>query len=261
MSIEIKNLSFSYEKDQQVLHDVNFNISDGKMVCLLGPNGVGKSTLFKVILRLLRCYDGEVKIDGTTTNNLSVSQMAKRIAYIPQSYRPTFNYSVFDMVLMGTTAGLKLLSSPGRKQREATYEALEKMGISHLRNRGFARISGGERQLALIARALVQDTKVLIMDEPTANLDYGNSIRVLEQIKELANSGYTILQATHQPDQAFLFADEVLALKDGTILGQGTPKDIINSDLIKSLYGVDVDVQSLYDDALRVCVPVSAVKE
>lgn len=261
MSLEIKDLSFSYESDQPVLKNINVKIGDGRMVCILGPNGTGKSTLFKVILRLLRCYEGEVKIDGRSTDDLSVSQMAHKIAYIPQSYRPTFNYSVFDMVLMGTTAGLKTFGSPGRKEKESVKAAMEKMGISHLAGRGFARISGGERQLALIARALVQDTKVLIMDEPTANLDYGNTIKVLEQIKELACSGYTVLQATHQPDQAFLFADEVLALKDGTILGQGAPKDIINTDFIKQLYGVDTDVQSLYDDKLRVCVPVSALRK
>ena len=261
MSIEVKNLNFSYSPEQQVLHDVNFLIEDGQMVCLLGPNGVGKSTLFRVILRLLRCNDGDITIDGVSNRKLSITEMARRIAYIPQSYTPTFNYSVFDMILMGTTAGLSTFRSPGKKQREMVEEAMEKMGITHLMNRGFSRISGGERQLALIARGLAQGTKALIMDEPTANLDYGNSIRVLEQIRSLAESGYTVLQATHQPDHTFLFADKVLALKDGTIVGEGSPKELIDQDFIENLYGVKVDVQSLYDDRLRVCIPVSALKE
>lgn len=261
MSLTVRNVCFSYDRSRQVLKDVNFHIDDGKMVCLLGPNGVGKSTLFKVILRLLTGYEGEVQINEQGTGGLSIREMAQLIAYIPQSHTPTFNYTVFDMVLMGTTAGLSTLSSPGQRQKELVEEALERLGISHLKNRGFANISGGERQLALIARALVQETKVLIMDEPTANLDYGNATRVLEQIRHLAGRGYTILQATHQPDHAFLFADEVLALKDGTVIEQGKPNEIITSEFVEKLYGVKVDVQSLYEDRFRVCVPVAALRE
>ncbi|MDD5987568.1 MAG: ABC transporter ATP-binding protein [Eubacteriales bacterium] len=261
MSLSVSHLSFSYEEDHPVLSDLSFTIGDGRMVCLLGPNGAGKSTLFKTILRLLPNYEGEIFLDGVSTRGLSIAQMAHRIAYIPQSGAPTFNYTMFEMVLMGTTAGLSRLSSPGERQREMVKEAMQRLGIWHLADRGFARVSGGERQLALIARALVQETRVLIMDEPTANLDYGNAIRVLEQIRQLAGSGYTILQATHQPDQAFLFADEVLALKDGRILAQGSPREVIDSRLIETLYGVHVAVERLYDDRLRVLVPVSALRD
>ena len=261
MSLSVSHLSFSYEEDHPVLSDLSFTIGDGRMVCLLGPNGAGKGTLFKTILRLLPNYEGEIFLDGVSTRGLSIAQMAHRIAYIPQSGAPTFNYTMFEMVLMGTTAGLSRLSSPGERQREMVKEAMQRLGIWHLADRGFARVSGGERQLALIARALVQETRVLIMDEPTANLDYGNAIRVLEQIRQLAGSGYTILQATHQPDQAFLFADEVLALKDGRILAQGSPREVIDSRLIETLYGVHVAVERLYDDRLRVLVPVSALRD
>ena len=260
MSLEARHVKFSYVKDRPVLKDVTFRIEDGQMVCLLGANGIGKSTLFKTILRILPDYEGEILINDKSTSNLSVLEMAKLIAYIPQSSPPTFNYSVSDMVLMGTTAGMSPLSSPGKRQRELAESAMERLGIGYLKDRGFAQISGGERQLALIARALAQETSVLIMDEPTANLDYGNATRVLEQIKQLAGKGYTILQATHQPDQAFLFADEVISLKDGEIMAQGTPKETITEDFIEDLYGVHVEVQSLYDDKVRVCVPVTALR-
>ncbi len=260
MSLDVSHVSFAYTPGLPVLRDVSFHIDDGRMVCLLGANGIGKSTLFKVILRLLPKYGGQVKINGRSTSDLSVADMARLIAYIPQSYPPTFNYSVFDMVLMGTTAGLSALGSPGKRQRKIAEESMDRLGIVHLKDRGFAEISGGERQLALIARALAQETKVLIMDEPTANLDYGNATRVLEQIRQLAGKGYTILQATHQPDQAFLFADEVLSLKDGVVLAHGSPKETITEDFIKSLYGVHVEVKSLYDDRIRVCVPVTAIR-
>ena len=260
MSIDAQHLAFSYTAHRQVLKDVNFHIDDGKMVCLLGANGIGKSTLFKTILRILPNYKGEIWINGRSTNEMSISDMAKLIAYIPQSYPPTFNYSVLDMVLMGTTAGLSFFGSPGKRQREVALQSMERLGIEHLKDRGFAEISGGERQLALIARALAQETKVLLMDEPTANLDYGNATMVLEQIRQLAGKGYTILQATHQPDQAFLFADEVLSLKDGVILAHGTPKETITEEFIETLYGVHVEIQSLYNDKLRVCVPVTAIR-
>lgn len=260
MSVRVIDLSFSYGS-REILHNISFDIKKRNLVCLLGPNGVGKSTLFRNILGILSGYKGTILVNEQNTAGLSIEQMAKLIAYIPQSHETTFNFSVFDMVLMGTTSQTSLISIPGKKQRELVETALERLGIGHLKNRGFAQISGGERQLTLIARALVQQTKVLIMDEPTANLDYGNQIRVLEQVKSLTDDGYTIIQATHQPDQAFLFADEVLALKDGKILAQGSPKEIITTDFINTLYDVTVDVQSLYDDQMRVCVPVTALRK
>lgn len=259
MSLEVSNLNFSYGQ-RQILFDVSFSIEDGNLLCLLGPNGVGKSTLFKTILGILPNYTGDIVIDGQNTKNLSREKMARYIAYIPQSNAPTFNYSVFDMVLMGTNARLGAFGKPGLKEREQVEENLEKMGIAHLRNSGFAKISGGERQLALIARALVQDAKVMIMDEPTANLDYGNQIRVLEQVKKLAEEGCTIIQATHQPDQAFLFADQVLALKNGRVMAFGTPNQVIDTKFVEDLYRVKVDVQSLYEDKMRVCVPIQALR-
>lgn len=260
MSLEARHVSFSYLKDRPVLKDVDFLIEKGRMVCLLGPNGAGKSTLFKIILRLLHGNGGEILIDGDPVSGMTISDIANRIAYIPQSCPPTFNYSVYEMVLMGTTAGMKLFSSPGRRQKELAAESMHKLGIDGLADRGFAEISGGERQLTLIARALAQESEILIMDEPTANLDYGNSTRVLEQIRQLAGTGYTILQATHQPDQAFLFADEVLALNRGVITAHGTPTEVITPEFIQETYGVQVSVDSLYDDRIRVCVPYAAIR-
>ncbi|MBU4440577.1 MAG: ABC transporter ATP-binding protein, partial [Firmicutes bacterium] len=137
--------------------------------------------------------------------------------------------------------------------------ALERLGISHLKNRGYTQISGGERQLVLMARALVQETKILILDEPTANLDFGNQVRVLTQMKSLAKEGYTIIQSTHNPDQTFLFSDNVLAMKDGKILSSGIPGDIFTADLIKNLYATEVNINSLYEDRVRVCIPKCAI--
>ena len=205
MSIEVRDLRFGYGSGE-VLRGVSFTAPTGQLTSVLGPNGVGKSTLFRCLLGLLKGYGGSITIDGEDTRRLSARRLAKKVAYIPQSHYPSFNYSVFNMVLMGTTSQVSLLSSPGEKQRQAAEEALERVGVGHLRDKGYTNISGGERQLVLIARALVQDAKVLILDEPTANLDYGNQIRVMEQLRALNAQGYTVVQSTHNPEQAFLFS-------------------------------------------------------
>lgn len=259
MSVKVENLCFAYDK-HQVLKNVSFSASKNQLLSVLGPNGVGKSTLFSCILGLLPNYSGQIKVDGQDIRNVSAREMARCIAYIPQSHYPSFNYTVFDMVLMGTTQQVSMFSTPGKKQVERAEHAIERMGIEHLSRRGFSMISGGERQLAIIARALAQDAHTLIMDEPTANLDFGNQIKVLTQIKSLANDGYTIIQSTHNPDQTFLFSDLVLALKDGRVFSFGKPADIVNRELIHSLYGVDIEQQSICNDTVRVCVPKFAIK-
>ena len=254
MSIQIDHLSFSYG-DHQVLKDVSLNANKGELLSLLGPNGVGKSTLFKCVLGLLQGYSGEAYLEGESTRQLGAKELAKRIAYIPQSHYPSFNFSVFDMVLMGTTAQVGAFSSPSKHHMDAVDAVLDKLGLLSLRGRGYMQISGGERQLVLIARALVQKAKILIMDEPTSNLDYGNQLKVMEEMKKLAADGYCILESTHHPEQAFLYADRLLCMKDGSIIADGSPKEVLSSDLVSRLYGVDVAVRSFEEDRVCVCVP------
>lgn len=257
MSIEVVNLSFGYG-DRPVLDGINFKTQENQLVSILGPNGVGKSTLFNCILGLLKGYAGQVLLNGMDSKNLSIKEMAELVAFIPQSHYPSFNYSVSDIVLMGTTVQVSVFSKPGKKQLKLVEAALERLGISYLRDRGYTQISGGERQLVLMARALVQETRILILDEPTANLDYGNQIRVMTQIKSLAGEGYTIIQSTHNPDQTFLFSDVVMAMKDGKIVAYGLPGDIFTEELIRNLYAAEVKIQSLYEDKIRVCIPKCA---
>ncbi len=254
MSIVVKGLSFSYDQ-RIVLNHIDFSAEKSQFLSILGPNGVGKSTLFRCILGLLSGYNGEILLDDENIRKLSAREMAKRIAYIPQIYYPSFNYSVFDMVLMGTTQQISVMASPGKKQIQRAEQALQRLGIEHLRDRGFTKISGGERQLTVIARALAQDAHILILDEPTASLDFGNQIKVLTQIKSLAEEGYTIIQSTHNPDQTFQFSDRVLILKEGNVLAYGRPSEIISRQIIQELYDVEIDVLSLYQDAVRVCIP------
>jgi iron complex transport system ATP-binding protein len=259
LSIEVRGLRFGYGSGE-VLRGVSFTAGTGELTSVLGPNGVGKSTLFRCLLGLMKGYTGSITVDGADTRRLSARLLAKKVAYIPQSHYPSFNYSVFNMVLMGATSQVSLLSSPGEKQRAAAEEALERVGVSHLRDKGYTNISGGERQLVLIARALVQDARVLVLDEPTANLDYGNQIRVMEQVRLLTAQGYTVLQSTHNPEQAFLFSHSVVAMKAGKVIAEGAPARVVTEELMKELYGADIRVCSLYDDRVRVCVPRSVTE-
>ena len=255
MSIQISHLSFSYG-NHEVLHDITCDIPDGTLVNVLGPNGVGKSTLFRCILGLNHHYTGTILVNGKDSRTLSTKERAKEISYIPQSHTPTYGYEVLDVVLMSTSADLGLLQSPGKKQLDCAYEALERVGVAHLASRPYTEISGGEQQLVLIARAIAQHAKTIIMDEPTSALDYGNTVRVLSCVRQLAKDGLSVVQSTHQPDHAFLYSDKTLVILDGKIKAYGTPKETITNELISDLYGIEVEVNSLYDDKVRVCVPV-----
>ena len=238
MILSVENLSFSYTR-RPVLQDVSFAAEKGELLSILGPNGVGKSTLFRCILGSLEGYSGRICVDGRDIRTLPHRERARRMAYIPQIHRPTFGYTVLDTVLMGTTRQLSPLQQPGREQVYMARSALERVGVSHLTERNFAHLSGGEQQLVLIARALAQQSDILIMDEPTSALDYGNQFRVLQQVRALSREGYTVLLSTHNPQHALTFAHRVLALQDGSVAALGPSGDVLTPDLLRRLYGVD----------------------
>ena len=257
MSLQIQELCFSYGK-RKVLKNISFDANYGEFLSILGANGVGKSTLFRCILGLLAPSSGMRLIDGIDAARMNPSELARKIAYIPQSHNPVFNYNVFDMVLMGTTAQTGKFSSPGKAQTEIVKSALERLGIAHLSQRGYANLSGGERQLVLIARAIAQKAKILLMDEPSASLDFGNRLRVMQTVQNLTNEGYCVIQSTHDPEQAYLYSDKILALQGGSVLAYGAPGEIFDANLISKLYGAEVEVHSIKNDTLRVCVPKGA---
>lgn len=254
MSISVEKLMFSY-KDHEVLKDVSFNLPPGKLSCILGPNGCGKSTLFRCILHLEESYTGSISIDGEDLRTLGIKERARRIAFVPQSHLTPYDYSVLDVVLMATSPQLTVYSSPKKDEVDAAWAALSRLGIASLAHRSIRQISGGERQLVLIARALMQGAKTILMDEPTSALDYGNTLRVLRRIKELTAEGYSIIQTTHQPEQAFMFADYLIALSGGSVIAQGTPQNVLTQELMARLYRIDVKLVSLFADRVRICVP------
>jgi len=246
VSLEIKSLSFSYPGSQRkVLDNVNFKAKNGDLIALLGPNGVGKSTLFRCILGFLKPDSGKILLDGQDISTLSRAQFAGKVAYIPQTVSPAFNYTILDLVLMGVTSQLSYFQSPGKEHIEKAEAILESLGISHLANRGCGQVSGGERQLALLGRALLQNANFLIMDEPTAALDYGNQYRVMQRVSDLASQGYTILMSTHDPNQAFRHCSNVIAMRDGHIIAEGAPCAALTEDVLSRLYGINVGLAQI----------------
>ena len=191
MTLTVSHLTFAYPKAPPVLEDVSFTVPAGDFLSVLGANGAGKSTLFRCLLGGLEGYTGTISLDGRDVRTFSRRELAARIAYIPQIHRPTFGYSVLDTALMGLTRHLSPFQSPSKALEQQALTALEQLGVAHLAQRNFAALSGGEQQLVLIARALCQQSELLIMDEPTASLDYGNQLRVLEQVRSLSEQGYT----------------------------------------------------------------------
>lgn len=242
MNLAVSHVDFNYFCFP-VLHDVSFQVDSGNLVCVLGSNGSGKSTLFKCILGLLRPQKGTIFLDGENIAAMPPRILAGKAAYIPQSQPGHFSYSALEIVLMGATSGGGLFFSPGRKQEEQAVSALNQLGIEKLADRNFSHLSGGERQMVLIARALMQQAKVLIMDEPCSNLDYGNQIRVMECVKELARQGFLILLATHNPEQALEYADLALVLSGGGVRCAGKAADILSDALLEEIYGVKVKIR------------------
>lgn len=234
MIIEVKDLCFSYKK-HKVLNEVNLKIESNQAVALIGPNGAGKTTLFKCLLGFFKPESGQVLIDGKDVSLYSQKELSKLIAYIPQNYNAVFNHSVLDVVLMGLTNQIGYFESPSKEHINKAMDTLKLLGIDYLSQRGCMEISGGERQLMLMARAIVQNAKIFVMDEPTANLDFGNTVKVLNQIETLIKSGYSVLFSTHNPNQALNICSKIFILKDGKIIA-----DSFDKNILKKLYGVDL---------------------
>lgn len=256
--LTVNDLAYSYSPKREILRKVNFSIESNDILCLLGPNGTGKTTLLRCILGLNRINKGEVIINGKNLKDMPQKERAKLMAYVPQAYTLSFPYSVIEVVLMGRTAHLVNGRRPSKKDLNIAYGALESLGILHLKDRLFNEISGGERQMVLVARAIAQRAKILIMDEPTANLDYGNQVKMLKVVNELSDLGYAILMTSHFPDHAFLACNRVALLKGGEIISRGTPEEIVTSENLTSLYDTSIFVTNadVDGDVKKVCIPI-----
>lgn len=250
--IEIENLHFSYKKIE-ILNGIDLLINRGDVISLLGINGCGKSTLIKLILKLLHPKNGNILIESKNIKKLSHSQIASKVAYIPQHNSTPFGYSVLEMVAMARVAKQSLFAIASKQDYDIALESLEKIGIADLKDRTFTTLSGGQKQMVLLARALASEANILIMDEPVSGLDYGNQLRLLSLIKKLSDDGYTILKTSHYPDHAMLVSNRIIIMDSGKIIADGDSGDIITKALLSDLYKIKADI--IFYNGFNRCLP------
>lgn len=247
MILSVKDLSFSYGSEP-ALSDISLEVDRGEVLCVMGPNGSGKSTLIDCVMGLHPGYGGSVSLDGSSIRGFSRREIARRVAYVPQNHTVTFPYTVREVVMMGRTAYLSAFGTPSEGGEELCERAMRRVGILDLADKPYNSISGGELRLVILARALCQDTQFILMDEPTAHLDYRNELVFLEIVSELClEDGISILIATHSPDQAFYFESHgvpvsAMFLKKGAAAASGAPSEIITASLLEDVYGVKAKI-------------------
>ncbi|TCJ18702.1 ABC transporter ATP-binding protein [Parasulfuritortus cantonensis] len=256
--LELDRLGCGY-RGRSVLRDISFELVAGELLCLLGPNGVGKTTLFKTILGLLPAQGGSIRLAGEPIVRWSRRRFARHVGYVPQAHTPPFPFRVRDVVAMGRCAHLGSFAAPGAHDRALAEAALDSLGIAGLAGADYTRISGGERQLVLIARALAQQPHILVMDEPTANLDYGNQLKVMAHVRDIAaRGGMGVILTTHHPDHALLYGSRALVLDRAKRYAVGTPAEVITEAYLQDTYGVSTEIHDITRRnglQSRLCVP------
>jgi iron complex transport system ATP-binding protein len=241
MILSAHDLTIGY-RDRVVGSGLEVSLKTGEVLALLGPNGSGKTTLLKTLLGLLPPRDGEVRLGDRPLASYSARERAQRIAYVPQSHAATFAFMVQTVVLMGRTAHGTIFSRPSAADRVIAARMLERLGIAHLADRPYTKISGGERQLTLLARALAQEPQFVVLDEPTASLDFGNQGRVMQEVRALGASGHGVLFTTHDPNHAMRAANRAFLLRQGKCIADGEVRAVLNRAQLEALYGAKLSV-------------------
>lgn len=252
--LRVKGVDFAYPDQDAILHGVTFDVAKGELVTLLGPNGAGKSTLLNCVMDLLTPQCGTIELDGVPVGELGHRAIARSVAYVPQSVTVNFAYTVRDYAAMGRAPFLKLYASPRAEDFELVDAALERLGIADLALRPYNELSGGQRQLVDVARALVQRPRLILFDEPTSALDYGNQIKVLNMVEELSHEGYAIVMTTHNPDHPILLDSSVCLLDRSGHLVKGTVDEIMQEEALRRVYEADMIIRYVPDARRRVCM-------
>ena len=252
--MQVSDASFSYDGHHNIFENINFSVEKGDVFCILGPNGTGKTTLIKCINGLMKLSSGKILFNEKNIYSLSKSEIAKNIGYIPQIHNSTFPFSVLDVVLMGRSPHLEMFASPGEKDIKIAEESLKTLNITHMRDVPYTEISGGEQQLVFLARILTQKPSILLLDEPTSHLDFGNQMRTLNIIEKLAKSGLSIVMSSHFPDQAFISANKVALMKGKNFIDLGSPEEVITEENMEEIYDIQVKIVDIKHR--KACIPL-----
>jgi iron complex transport system ATP-binding protein len=255
----LHDASFSYG-EREIFHNLELDVEHGQVCCILGANGCGKTTLLRCLAGTLQLRSGNIYVDGHDISTLKVPQRARSVGIVFQEHTIPFPYTVLEIVRMGRTAHLKLLATPSKEDTRMAENKLEMVGMLHLKDKPYNQISGGERQLVLIARTMAQEPEVILLDEPTSHLDLRNQVKILSIINQLAFNGLTVIMSTHFPSHTFLVSGKVVVMHDGSFLAVGEANQVVTEANMKAAYGVEVRIASVplagIVETVRVCVPV-----
>jgi iron complex transport system ATP-binding protein len=252
--MQLEQVGFSYDGSRQIFQGIDFEVNAGEIVCLLGPNGIGKTTLLTCMAKLREPNQGRILLNGEDMAGLSTRDVARVIGYVPQTLQPSFDFTVLDYVVTGSAPWLGTFEKPNAEHYERAAQALKQMEIDHLRNKAYTRISTGELQQVSIARAIAQQSRFILMDEPTAHLDLGNQVKVLRLVKGLAAEGYGIVLTTHNPDQVLLLEAKVAVIDRQARFHFGNWQQILTENLLSDLYGVEMRLIKVEGIQRELCV-------
>jgi len=252
--LKVENLSFNYFRGPLIFSGVGFELNAGRILTILGANGAGKSTLLNCIVGLLRQKTGNIYLGGRSAAEMSLREIATLIGYVPQVHYPAYAYPVREYVVMGRTPYIGTFSTPKAADYEIAEKALARLNMSHILEKPYTEISGGERQLAVIARAIAQEPRIIMLDEPTAHLDFGNQMRTVKLIRSLAEEGYAVIFTTHVPDHPLFLGGDVAMFtegKEGKTVVVGDADSILTEETLSALY--NVHVKTVRVNGRRIC--------
>lgn len=246
--IRAEHVAFAYTADRPVLRDINFEVSAGEVLMILGSNGCGKSTLMRLLLNDRHSASGRITLDGSNLRELSPADISRRVAMVFQDHNAPFPFDVIDVVAMGRTPYLSAFATPRARDMRICEDALDTVGMTHLAHTPYTQISGGERQMVLIARALAQQTPLIMMDEPTSHLDYRNAAVVIQTANRLATEqNKAVVMVTHLPDQAFYYPSKAALMKGGTFFAVGPSREVLTEENLTHTYGMRIKVLTARD--------------
>ncbi|MBN2049020.1 MAG: ABC transporter ATP-binding protein [Spirochaetales bacterium] len=251
--IRAEEISYRYNRGPEVFRGISFDLDEGEIFTILGANGAGKSTLLNCLAGIFKPKSGRVFLNAREMGELTHREIAKLIAFVPQIHNPTYGYSVREYVVMGTTPYIGAFASPRREDYRTADQAIERMNVAHLADKAYTDLSGGERQQVTIARALAQRPRLIMLDEPTAHLDYGNQLKMIKLIKTLCEEGFAVVLTTHVPDHPVILDGRVGILTRSGGLITGGAETLLTDESLTALYGIEIRMKYLDECSRRIC--------